>query len=330
MEIIHLNLDECNCEELINAINNNNKYLNLIGKEIDDINAENKQVNIEEKDEDIVCFKQVSEDESKQEDNTSIDESVDYYYEMVEDVESSYDASFYENMKEALPSKNSMHYDDILFSIQLRLLKNIKEIEEFLKEEKDAIDKDDLVDLKKEIEDNSQKIDAIKMIKNNSNNSDFIDTAENNFIFVPTSGGNIRILDELENIDCEYLDGFKSLISSIKDGSFKNVKRFKTVNNKNSGVSEVKDYKIRVVFDRVGPHEYALITAFIKKSDNDLGYLKSLNSKIKNYKNIKDKLKQNLENSEFLKLQEGYEAQLNSIFETKSRGVQYSKKESDK
>ena len=126
------------------------------------------------------------------------------------------------------------------------------------------------------------------------------------------------------------MEGFRGLINSIRDGSFKNVKRFHSSNNKTAYASEVKDYKIRVVFDRIGPHEYALITAFIKKSDNDIGYQRTLISKIRNYMNIKNSLIENLSNPSFLALQKQYEKELDTIFESKSRQVQYVKKSGDK
>ena len=117
------------------------------------------------------------------------------------------------------------------------------------------------------------------------------------------------------------------MFDSIKDGSFKNVKRFSNTNNKNAGVSEVRDYKIRVVFDRISSHDYAIITAFIKKSDNDAGYLKSLISKVKNYDNIRAILKNNLNNPEFMNLQKEYENELYNILNQTSKSKQHVKRE---
>ena len=49
---------------------------------------------------------------------------------------------------------------------------------------------------------------------------------QNNLIFVPTTGGNIRVLDELDKISPEYYARFFELFQSIKDGTFKNEQRF--------------------------------------------------------------------------------------------------------
>ena len=86
--------------------------------------------------------------------------------------------------------------------------------------------------------------------------------------------GNIRVIDEIEKISKsspEFCSEFLELFQSIQDGSFKRVKRFLN-NNKLVGISEVRGFKPRVVFDRIGKNDYAIITAFLKKCDNDRGY----------------------------------------------------------
>ena len=111
------------------------------------------------------------------------------------------------------------------------------------------------------------------------------------------------------------MPAFKKLFDSIKDGTFKNVKRYN--NNKNyltSSVAEVKDFKIRVVFDRISKNDYALITAFIKKSDNDRGYRNSLDLKIINYLKQKDRLKELINDDEYMKEQVLLEKELYSCF----------------
>lgn len=331
MEIIYLNLDECSEEELVFAINNNNRYISNIEQELKMMKKETTQVSHDNKiyEKNTNLSVDISDTSKTYDDSFNIDETVDYYFEIIDSLNSEDNDKLTTDIFEALPSKNSQYYDEIFFNIQLRLLKNVKEIREFI-EEIDEINKDDLEDLKQELNLNIAKIQAINDIKNKSSDIEETEDARNNLIFVPTSGGNIRVLDELSSIDGEYLEGFRGLINSIRDGSFKNVKRFHSSNNKTAYASEVKDYKIRVVFDRIGPHEYALITAFIKKSDNDIGYQRTLISKIRNYMNIKNSLIENLSNPSFLALQKQYEKELDTIFESKSRQVQYVKKSGDK
>lgn len=334
MEIMYVDLKKCSEEELVDAINNNNKFISHLERELKILKQVPTNLDCKpekSKEDKVLMVNPLIPSPSKNNSETNdIDETIDYYFEMIDGLDGEDNDKLIADINEALPSKNSQNHDQIFFNIQLRLLKNVKEIREFIEEEIDEINKDDLEDLKQELNLNIAKIQAINSIKNKTANIDEVEDKRNNLIFVPTSGGNIRILDELSSIDGEYLEGFRGLINSIKDGSFKNVKRFHTTNSKTAYVSEVKDYKIRVVFDRIGPHEYALITAFIKKSDNDIGYLRTLSSKIRNYMNIKDSLTESLSNPSFLALQQQYEEKLDSIFESRSRQVQYVKKSGDK
>lgn len=69
-----------------------------------------------------------------------------------------------------------------------------------------------------------------------------------------------------------------------------------------------------MVFDRISKNDYALITAFIKKSDNDRGYRNSLDLKIMNYLKQKDRLKELINDDEYMKEQSLLEKELYSCF----------------
>lgn len=326
MEIIRLDLEQTTEEELVEAISNNNRVLNRLNSEIKKISIATNQM--EEKQEvtfpsDIYIKHNMPEVRQKEDD---LSDTIEYYYQNIVSINSLDTKVLEEEILENLPNSDSENYDRILLQIQMRLLKNIKEIEEFINDV-DKIGTDDLSDFKAEVELNDKKIKLISKIRKENKAIEDIDNTDNNLIFVPTSGGNIRVLEELSHIDSEYLEEFKGLFDSIKDGSFKNVKRFSNTNNKNAGVSEVRDYKIRVVFDRISSHDYAIITAFIKKSDNDAGYLKSLISKVKNYDNIRAILKNNLNNPEFMNLQKEYENELYNILNQTSKSKQHVKRE---
>lgn len=326
MEIIRLDLEQTTEEKLVEAISNNNRVLNRLNSEIKKISIATKQM--EEKQEvtfpsDIYIKHNMPEVRQKEDD---LSDTIEYYYKNIVSINSLDTKVLEKEILENLPNSDSENYDMILLQIQMRLLKNIKEIEEFINDV-DKIDTDDLSDFKAEVELNDKKIKLISKIRKENKAIEDIDNTDNNLIFVPTSGGNIRVLEELSHIDSEYLEEFKGLFDSIKDGSFKNVKRFSNTNNKNAGVSEVRDYKIRVVFDRISSHDYAIITAFIKKSDNDAGYLKSLISKVKNYDNIRAILKNNLNNPEFMNLQKEYENELYNILNQTSKSKQHVKRE---
>lgn len=195
-----------------------------------------------------------------------------------------------------LPSRKHNEYKRILIRLQLESIKEIKEINDLIIEE-NLKDKD-LEEYNLLIDKEKRKINCLKkLLKEEVIEED--NDINNNIILVPTLSGNIRIIDELEHIPEDYYDGFKELINSIIDGTFKNVKSFKN-NIKLQGLSEVKLFKIRIVFTRLSSNTYALITAFIKKSDNDKLYKESLISKVNDYHQIEKQLKVLIEDKEFL------------------------------
>lgn len=134
---------------------------------------------------------------------------------------------------------------------------------------------------------------------------------ENTLIFVPTSGGNIRILDDIDSIDPIQYRRFEQLIRSIKDGTFKNVKKFND-NNNITGLTEVRDLSNggRVTFMRIDNNTYAVISAFIKKTTNSNGYQRMIANQCQSYRAVEDQIKANLTNPEFLELQSSYEQEL--------------------
>ena len=87
-----------------------------------------------------------------------------------------------------------------------------------------------------------------------------------------------QILEEEISKNCLKSVDFTSIISHEK-----NVKRFKN-NNDLVGVCEVKGYQVRVVFARIDKDTYGLITALVKKQDNDSNYRNFLKKRISKYR----------------------------------------------
>ena len=143
---------------------------------------------------------------------------------------------------------------------------------------------------------------------------------KNNLVFVPTLSGNIRALDDLEHIPSEYYSRFKDLFDSIVDGTFKNVKVFAS-NSPLYGITEVRGFKVRVVFTRLSSDTYAIITAFVKKSDKDKLYNESLNNIVREYRGLEASLKANLNNPEFMKENEKSVQQLWNILAPKNEAA---------
>lgn len=297
MEYTIVDLEKTTQLELSDAIEQNRKTAKLMRQEIDKLKQANKSYELNKKEEKEEAILLIDEEKNKMDSDNDFFNEVDYYFNFLDIINLS--DNIKEEIRSILPSDKKTNYDNIIMCLKMGLLKNIKDIKDLLEEEKEALSKEDLEEFKAEINLNQKKIDIITEIeKDNTTTSE--KSLKNNFFFVTTAGGNARVIDEINDMDVDYLESFKGLFESITDGTFKNVKRFNS-NNKISGISEVKDFKTRVVFDRISKYDYAIITAFTKKSNNDKGYLISLELKIKNYLNQKEKMISLLNNDDFRK-----------------------------
>ena len=159
----------------------------------------------------------------------------------------------------------------------IQTIKNMNEINEFIELEYDNLSEEELKEFRSEIKSEQTKLEILKSVLTKDEKQKEIEQIKNKLIFVPTSGGTPRILEEIEDIPVDYYEGFLGLFQSIIDGTFKGVERFASTNNTLAGISKVKDFKIRVAFDRIDKDKYAVITAFTKKSDNAKSYLEVQN-----------------------------------------------------
>ena len=122
---------------------------------------------------------------------------------------------------------------------------------------------------------------------------------ENQLLFLKTDAGNIQAIEEINGIDKSFYERIASLLNSIKDGTFKDVKRL-TENDKVKGIPEVRAYQVRVVFERISSNQYVIISIFTKKTNSDKAYRQNLETKISNYKKNKDVIKKICKNPEYI------------------------------
>ena len=203
-----------------------------------------------------------------------------------------------EDLYELLPKRKHYNYKFIIYRLILESIKEKKELLECFYEEENLTEEDS-IEYKSLIDNETRKINFLKEAILEKDNQ-IIEEAPNKIILAPTSAGNIRVVDELEHVPIEYYERFRELLSSIIDGTFKNVKCF-TNNNALTGIYEVKAFAARVVFTRIGKDSYAIITAFIKKTDYDKAYAESLKSKVLDFKKNQAKIKSLLNNEDFIK-----------------------------
>ena len=243
------------------------------------------------------------------ESDNSLIEEINYYYSRILSEDDSV-------LKEFLPSLKNSNYQNIVYGICALLLKEITEIKVFIETEKDSLTKQELEDFKEEIINKQRLITEI-----NKANVEIIDKGENeenkisnNIVFLETSSGNIYAKEDLNPnvIPSEYYAGFYELLKSIEEGTFKNVKKLTSNNNGTAGISEVKGFKRRVIFDRVGPNTYVVIGIYTKKSNKDKSYIDPLKNRIAIYRKRRDSIVEQAKNDEYIKEQHEI---LNEIYE---------------
>lgn len=303
MEYIVLDLDTATEEQIKATIDCNARTSRLMRSEIDKLRrvAEaakkaKKPVIIEQSSEQTKPSKPVIDEDFENE--------VDYYLSQIKELKLS---SIDEDFEKCLPSRKHYQYERILNRLKLESLKTIKEIKDLLAEE--GMTPEDISVFKNEYNLEIKKIALINKALAPQQEEQIEEKTDNKLIFVPTQGGDIRILEELDTIPSEYYERFLGLFQSIKDGTFKNAQRF-TGNNELAGLCEVKDFKVRVIFVRLNSDSYAVISSFIKKSDNDKAYRASVVRKYSEFLNMESSLRANLENEEFMALQATYEQEL--------------------
>lgn len=216
-----------------------------------------------------------------------------------------------ESIEEVLPSRNNYNYEKIILRIMAEVTHDIKDIKEIIITDSSSMDKDELEEYKTELLGTVGKRNLLKevLFTKIDNEEEVIDKS-NKLIFVPIKNSDkVRIFDELKDIPQEEYDGFIELFESIKNGSFKNIRRF--VNNEAlNGALEVKGYQVRILFQRLSKDCYAIISMFVKKTQNDSGYRNALKNKYAEYKNIEKSLKEKIKDPEFIKKNKEIEDEL--------------------
>lgn len=306
MEFIILDLDTATEEQLKAAVECNHRTFRLMSSKIETLKKANEQALKKAQQKKEETFHQEDPAEEVVDDiDAEFEEEVAFF---ISDVKKLPEDAIEENIESVLPSRKHYEYERLLKRIIAELFRDYNEIEEYMltesmeKEEQDELLHDQAVFLR--------KIKAIsKQLTLTKEEITQTPVIENNLIFVPTSGGNIRIFEELDHIPSNYYKKFESLFASIKDGTFKGVKKMQ---GSLDGLAEVRDIPSgsRVTFMRLDKNTYAVISAFVKKSDNSSGYQKMVENHYQSYRQQETALKANLDNPEFLEIHKLYEQEL--------------------
>lgn len=280
-------------DEMIEVIEENIKTTSHIRDEITKLKLQSK---VAKREENISQPKRKETTEKEPYCDIDFEEEIEYY---LEDYKLLREENLEEDLLSILPSKKMYRYRDIILRLIAESLKEIKEINTLIA--KDNFTLAELDDIKSIILLEKRKISFLKQCLKSKEKQETEEEINNEIILVPSLTGNIKVIDDLEHINPAYYEAFLELVDSIKFGTFKGVKRFTNNNAYFAGFSEVRGFQVRIVFSRVGKNKYALITAFIKKCDNDKGYRESLSQKLSEYRILESKIKTLVESEEFLR-----------------------------
>lgn len=244
-----------------------------------------------------------SDEEEELDEDYSLLEEIKYYYsKIINEKDKLSNLTDNKILKELLPSTKNSNYQNIIYGINTLILKEINEILGFINLDGLELTKEELQEFKDEILFKQKLIQHI-----NSNNIDKQDEESvvevlNNIVFLETSSGNIYAKEDLNPniIPSEYYAGFYELIKSIEEGTFKNVKKLTSNNNRTAGISEVKSFKRRVIFDRIDYNIYVILGIFTKKSDKDKGYIDALKRRISIYRNNKESIVERIKDANYI------------------------------
>ena len=306
MEFKRTDLNNASEEELLKVLNYNARCATFIKQEIDKL----KQATTSSNSKVSVITKHLEEVKVKREEveDKAFEEKVKKH---LKDVKALDLNDIEENIYGVLPIHRDYRYEKIIRRVILELKKEIDDINAIIVEEGEDISKSDFEELTTDIKNYFKRIEVLRDVLKEEKSEDVDDNIDNTLVFIPTQSGNPRLLDDLDNnIPSSFYDEFLELFNSIKDGSFKGAKRFNK-NRKLSELREVKGNHLRITYFKLGKNTYGILTAFIKKTNTSHGYRNMLETRYKDYKNgVESKIKENLNNEEFLQLQKDYEIEV--------------------
>lgn len=299
--------------QLKKAMIRNAETLIMLEKKVKKLRELNvKNTTVEEPKEEKQAILTSSEEDI--EENSILDE-INYYLSLINEIDFSEEENLTEKIMMSLPSIKHGNFQTIIYGINAEILKNINEIKRFIEEEKENFTKEELQEFKDDVVENQRKMMLINQAVNyslTSEESNLKEETPNKLVFLNTTSGNVYALRDIQNIDEEYYEGFYELFKSIEDGTFKNVKVLNNGNRETAGVSEVRGFKRRIIFDRVGYDTYAIIAAFTKKSNKDSIYINGLKDRIAIYNSQRNSFKENSKNINYVLEQQEI---LNQIYE---------------
>lgn len=226
-----------------------------------------------------------------------------------------------DDIVDVLPTKETDNCFDIINLILLDFIQDQIIIKRLLKEE----DSDTCVIdyYNSEYDMLSEKISIIKnYLLNLKVKQEVVDKKNNNVIFLTTKTGNVCFESDINrDLDKHYYNDVIIALESIKNGTFKGVKKFND-NEYLRGLCEVRSNQIRIAFTRVNKNTYVVTHVFDKKCSTSSQYKNALTSRYEIYKNQESKILECLNNTLYLDHNETlYEDFINYLENSKKGGT---------
>ena len=298
-------------EELEKAIRNNFLIAKNLRKEIDKIDKSRIIV------QSLNNFEECKEKKSNEE--IMFDESeYEYYYDSIKNIPIGTDLNILRKIiEDNLPSKQNNNYFNIILYIKYRIDEEILTYEALIDECNSTEEINILNDIKYCIEYLKIKLSFIDEINYEVQEAKV--EKYNTIIFLHSPTFKNYPISDLESIDVDFYDEIIDLYESIKNRTFKGVKRFKNNDNNIYGVSEVRVNSSRIIFDRLTKDIYIILQILIKKTNKDYAYKNSISNRYSNYN--KKEIMDNLNKEEFWKINDEEKDNLEKILYRRKKKI---------
>lgn len=227
--------------------------------------------------------------EEKQVPVSHLEVDISYYIQVIKH------GSTLDELFDALPEKNSKEFSYTINRLIIELNKEISWIKEILAESDDQ-------DLKKEQNKYEEYVSELLDYRDYEDIEEE-EKKENKLVFLMTNEINSYLERDLSSVNPEYYNDFISLLNSIKDGTFRQIKRISASSSAlNYSLCEVRKYQTRVFFVKLSDDTYLVSGALVKKYNSNSHYLSFLRQRSDIVKNLdKESIRVALSNPEFMR-----------------------------
>lgn len=232
------------------------------------------------------------------------EDAYDFYYEPIKelDVSNLTDDELDSEIGNYIPSSDNRV---VIIRVKAEIMREVIEYKKMSMDNDFQSDKEMLNEIRDIINSLNRKLLSIDRVLNREmKDNSFKRKIENKIVFLTTKSGNNVLWRDLKDIPDEYYPEFKGLLDSIIDGTFKNLKKFYSTNKVNNGLLEVKDFKTRIIFDRLDKNTFIILSAFMKKVDIDRFYMQNIDNIATNYRLNENYYKELIKDSEKMEEQE--------------------------